>query len=49
MRNNTIHTEIPDILFSVLEFSGCVVFSFILGVCFERTKCCDRRGRIDLN
>ena len=47
MKNNTIHHDIPDILFSVLEFSGCIFISFVLGICYERA--CSRRGRIDLN
>ncbi len=47
MKNNTIIHDLPNILFTVLEFSGCVVISFILGICFERM--CSRRGRIDFN
>lgn len=46
MTNNTIIHNIPDILFSVLEFSGCVCISFILGICWERT--CRRSGRVDI-
>jgi len=48
MRNNTIYHDIPYIAFTILEFTGCAMMSFILGICFERARCCRRRGQIDL-
>ena len=47
MRNETIYHNIPTIAFSILEFIGCAMIAFVLGICYERT--CSRRGRIDLN
>jgi len=47
MKNNTIYNSIPYIAFTILEFVGCAMIAFVLGIFYERT--CHRRGRIDLN
>ena len=48
MENNTIYHNIPYVAFTILEFTAISVISFILGICFERTQICRRRGSIDL-
>lgn len=49
MRNNTIYHDIPYVAFTILEFSAVSIISFVLGICYERTRCCGRRGQIDIN
>jgi hypothetical protein len=48
MRNETIYHNIPSVAFTILEFVGCTMISFVLGIVYERARCCRRRG-VDLN